>query len=86
MMRVVLHRNFEKRIKKLPRKIREAYKTRRDLFLADPFHPLLNNHSVDRAFPGYRSIDVTGDYRVIFEQLNGLARFLKIGTHSELYG
>ena len=85
-MRVVLHRDFEKRIKKLSRQIQEAYKTRRDIFLEDQFRPLLNNHSVGSVFPGCRSINITGDYRVIFKQRDDIAHFLKIGTHSELYG
>jgi len=84
-MRIVLHRTFEKQIKKLPSKIQATYKIRRDVFLEDPFHPLLDNHSVDRAFPGCRSINITGDYRVIFKAQDGIAHFLKIGSHSELY-
>lgn len=85
-MRIILHQNFEKRIKKLPRPIQEAYKARRDLFLQSPFHPLLNNHSVDKKFPGCRSINITGDYRVIFRDESKNAVFVNIGTHSELYG
>ena len=86
-MRIILHRNFEKRLKKLQRPIQEAYKTRRDLFLENPFHPALNNHSVEKRFPGCRSINVTGDYRVIYEPIeDDVAYFIKIGTHSELYG
>lgn len=86
-MRIVLHRHFQKRIQKLPRSVREAYKVRRDLFIRNPFDPMLNNHSVDRRFPGCRSINVTGDYRVIYEEVEkGVAWFLRIGTHPELYG
>lgn len=86
-MKVVLHKHFEKRIKKLPHSVLETYKERRDLFLVDPFDPILNNHSVDKRFPGCRSINITGDYRVIYNEVgSNLARFLKIGTHAELYG
>lgn len=31
------------------------------------------------------SIDVTGDYRAIFEEHNDKTIFILIGTHSELY-
>ncbi|MBI4093502.1 type II toxin-antitoxin system mRNA interferase toxin, RelE/StbE family [Candidatus Kaiserbacteria bacterium] len=86
MTRVVFHRNFKKRTKRLPRKIQEAFKKRRDLFLENPFHPILDNHSVERAYPGWRSINITGDYRVLFEEQGDSIQFMTIGTHSELYG
>ena len=59
---------------------------RKNLFLEDSLHPLLNNHSVDYAYPGWRSINVTGDYRALYEELEDGVVFMKIGTHSELYG
>jgi len=84
-MRVFLHKNFEKRFVKLPSKIKEQFKVRRNLFLADPFHPQLNNHSVEHAYPGCRSINITGDYRAIFSESDDSALFVNIGTHAELY-
>jgi len=66
-MRIDLHRSFLKDFKKLPTKIRDQFVERKNLFLAIPFHPLLNNHSVEKRFPGCRSINVTGDYRAIFK-------------------
>lgn len=86
-MRVVLHRDFQKRIKKLSPSIRRAYQARRDLFLKDPFNPLLDNHPLQGEYAGYRSINVTGDYRVMYELIEAdLSHFIKIGTHAELYG
>ena len=86
-MRIVLHRVFEKRLKKLPRPILNAYKKRRDLFLQDPFHPLLDNHALSGEYYGLRSINVTGDFRILYDPVEtDLAYFIKIGTHSELYG
>jgi mRNA-degrading endonuclease YafQ of YafQ-DinJ toxin-antitoxin module len=85
-MKVGLHRRFIKKFKKLPKSVRLKFVERKNLFVEDKFNPVLNNHSVGKAFPGCRSIDITGDYRVIFEDGGDVATFLKIGTHSELYG
>ena len=87
-MEVILHRSFKKKFKKLPPKTRDQFFERADLFLHDKFHPLLNNHSVERVFLDSRSINITGDYRAIFrEDEDGeTVIFTKICTHSELYG
>ena len=85
-MRINLHRKFIKDYKKLPNKIQEKFKERRDLFIENKFNPLLNNHRVEPTYPNWRSIDITGDYRALFEikEENSVV-FMKIGTHSELY-
>lgn len=85
-MCIELHRNFLKNYRKLPKKIQEKFKERRNLFIENKFNPLLNNHSVEPTYPNWRSIDITGDYRALFEvKEENLIVFMKIGTHSELY-
>ena len=85
-MRPLYHPNFKKQFRKLPRKVQDSFEKRLDIFLDNMFHPLLNNHSVDSAYPGWRSINVTGDYRALFEiKEKDMIVFMKIGTHSELY-
>jgi addiction module RelE/StbE family toxin len=85
-MKIDLHRNFKKKFKKLSPKIKRNYFERVELFLKDSFNPLLDNHSVGYIYPNWRSINITGDYRVLFEPKDddGVI-FMKIGTHSELY-
>jgi len=86
-MEVILHKNFQKKLDKLPPKIQDKFFDRVDLFIKDKFNPVLNNHSVEAAYPKWRSINVTGDYRALFEEKGeSLAVFMTIGTHSELYG
>jgi mRNA-degrading endonuclease YafQ of YafQ-DinJ toxin-antitoxin module len=85
-MLVSIHKKFEKQYSKLHPEIKEKFKRRRDLFVTNPFHPILNNHSVDSAYPGWRSINITGDIRVLYEENpKGYAIFMKIGSHSQLY-
>ena len=86
-MRIRYHNRFTKRFRKLPSKVQAKFAERATLFYREPFHPLLNNHAVEFAYPNWRSINVTGDYRALFEVVDDdTAVFIKIGTHSELYG
>lgn len=59
-------------------------------FKEDPSHSLLRNHPLKEKLAGYRSIDVTEDYRAIFKESKTrkqkIITFHKIGTHRELYG
>jgi len=86
-MKIELHRNFIKKYVKLPIKIQEKFKERRNLFTMDQFHPLLNNHSLTGKYEGCRSINVTGDIRAIFSvKKDEVVVFIAIGSHPELYG
>lgn len=85
-MEIRLHRNFIKSYTRLPQKIKDKFKERRNLFIHDRLDPILNNHSVEKRFPDCRSINITGDYRAIFKEEKGdICIFINIGTHSELY-
>ena len=85
-MKILLHRNFEKKFPKLPLKIQEGFKMRRNLFLENPFHPLLNNHPLTGDRKSQWSINITGDWRAIylFSGENTVV-FIDIDTHSNLY-
>lgn len=79
-------RRFRKMYRKLPIKVRKKFKERRDLFLSDLTHSLLNNHPLGGEYVGCFSINVTGDYRAIYYWMqDGVMQFIAIGTHSDLY-
>lgn len=85
-MNIRLHKNFEKRFKKLPQHIQTKTKQRLVLFLENPFHPQLNNHPLKGSYLGYRSINITGNWRAIFKLVKeDEAIFVTIDTHSNLY-
>lgn len=85
-MQFVWSQAFNKRYKKLPKKVQGQIKERLELFVSDAFHPLLNNHKLSGEYKDYRSINITGDYRIIYRnQSSEVIFFLAIGTHSELY-
>jgi len=57
-------------------------------FYQDPFDPSLKNHPLHGGMSGRRSISVTGDVRIIFEEYDNyvLVIMLDIGTHNQVYG
>lgn len=85
-MRIKLHKNFEKGYKKLTPGQKKKFKDRRTLFMQDEFNPILNNHALKGKYRGFRSINVTGDLRVIFTKKGEDAVFVTVDNHSNLYG
>lgn len=85
-MEISFNKKFAKRLLKVSPRVYEQFRSRIQLFTENKYHRQLNNHSVDRVFPDCRSINVTGDYRAIYQELDGEVLFVDIGTHSELYG
>lgn len=78
-----------RQLKKLDVRIRKGFKEKIAIFITDPFNPTLDNHALRKKYEGYRSIDITNDYRALYqEKLEGdelVAFFMAIGTHKELY-
>jgi addiction module RelE/StbE family toxin len=84
-MVIQFHRNFKKLLKKQPLKIQIKFKERLSLFIINPFDKTLNNHALKGELSLLRSFDVTGDVRVIYQQIDKVIILFKIGSHSELY-
>jgi len=86
-MKIIFHKNFEKQYKKLPKNIKLKVKERNILFMKEPYNPLLNNHTLSGGYIGYRSINITGNIRIVYRFLDeNIILFTEVGTHSELYG
>lgn len=85
---MILHtsRVFDKKFVKLSQKLRERFKERRNMFMDDPFHPLLHNHALHGERRGQWSINITGDWRALYAFLDSNSViFLDIDTHGNLY-
>ncbi|PIS14364.1 hypothetical protein COT64_03035 [Candidatus Shapirobacteria bacterium CG09_land_8_20_14_0_10_39_12] len=80
-------RKFDKELKKAPLEIKIAFRQRLNLFVQDQFYLTLNNHALTGKYKGYRSINITGDWRAIYtvSKINNKIIFETIGTHSQLY-
>lgn len=79
-----------KKLKKVDVRIRKNFFEKITLFETNHQNPVLNNHALKREYLGYRSIDVTADWRAIYEEVPTsegapFAYFIIIGTHDELY-
>lgn len=85
-MRIRFHKHFEKQYKKLQKRDQRRVRERLLLFLQDEFNPILNNHPLTGEYRGYRSINVTGDFRMIYKRIpNDTHVFVAVGTHPQLY-
>ena len=85
-MIVIRTKHFSKTVIKLSVEVKRALTERLHLFMNDPFNRLLNNHALNGNMQIYRSINITGDYRLIFEQCDtDIVRLIDIDTHSNLY-
>jgi addiction module RelE/StbE family toxin len=84
-MQIRFHKNFKKAIQKQPSKIQTKFFQKMDVFVEDQFHYSLNNHALIGKFKGWRSINITGDVRVHYEEYGSIIILMNIGSHSELY-
>lgn len=87
-MHIIHHdRVFERQLKKLSRELKEKLKERLNLLIRDASNPLLNDHRLGPPYESYRSINITGDYRLVYKRLEEDIYYLRaVGTHHQLYG
>ncbi len=65
-MNIDFHRLWKSYYKKLRPAQKDLFRERVKLFLQDPHHALLNNHSLHGSMQGFRSITVGGALRAVF--------------------
>lgn len=83
---ILFHPTFKKAYRKRTKMVRDCFDERMHIFEKEPFHPLLDNHALHGKWLGYRSINITGDFRAIFKQGGDTVTFADIDTHHNLYG
>ena len=85
-MKISFHRNFEKKYAKLSLKDKLKAKERLNIFLTEPFYPLLKNHPLKGKYLNYRSLNIDGDLRAVFKLISDNdCLFVDIDSHSNLY-
>ena len=84
-MQVDLKRRFIKQYQRAPREVKEKFEARLRLFREDKYNPVLNNHGLTGKYAGFRSLNVTGDWRAVFMEVGETVYFVALGTHSQLY-
>ena len=85
---IIFHRLFFKDWRKL-RHDKFRQKFTEDIlpkFQNNPFDTSFRNHDIGETYPRCRSIDFTGDIRAFYTIQGKNVVFVRIGTHSHLYG
>lgn len=89
-MRVKYSPLFLAKVKKVDVRIYKSLRKNLAIFIKDPSNPQLDNHELYEEWEGFRSIDVTANWRAIYEEIDEgeevVAYFEVLGTHEELYG
>jgi len=86
MLILAYSKNFKKSLKKKDKFVQEKTRERIRLFKEDPSNLLLNNHKLHGEYEGCNSINITGNFRAVFQYLDeNQIVFVDIGTHPELY-
>jgi addiction module RelE/StbE family toxin len=88
-MEILRKKSFLKNYIKLPEKIQDRTDAAILIFVDNPHDASLRNHPLYHEYIWCRSIDVTGDYRIIFREISEdmyeLVELIRVGTHSQLY-
>jgi addiction module RelE/StbE family toxin len=84
------NREFIQQYKRVNVRIKKFVDRKLQIFRKNPLERGLNNHPLRDKWAGYRSIDITADYRAIYREVRERkelnAYFIALGTHQELYG
>ncbi len=80
-------KKFVKQYDKADPQIRWSFDRRLELLMTNKNSPLLGLHKLHGQYSGCWSINITGDWRAIFQEINEQQTifFIAIGTHSQLY-
>ncbi len=85
-MKLLFHRDFERSYASLRPAEKEKCDGRLMAFGANPFDSMLNNHPLRGTYAGYRSINIAGDLRAIYREIDSEAYFfVALGPHKKLY-
>ena len=77
---------FRKRFRSSPTKLQNKIAERLEMLITDEFLPILNNHELHGEYVGCRSINISGDIRLVYKKNDSDNYLLVIfGTHNQLY-
>ena len=80
---------FLAKLKKANVRIKKSFRERIEKFDENPYDPQLNNHLLKREYQGHRSINITADWRALYQEKKEgnevIAYFVLLGTHTQLY-
>jgi len=78
-------KNYQRRIRSNKNLVIQV-EERIELFKNNPSNPILKNHTLRGSQSGYKSFSITGDIRIVYEQISSNeVVFLDIGSHNQVY-
>ncbi|OGZ63259.1 MAG: hypothetical protein A3C58_03380 [Candidatus Staskawiczbacteria bacterium RIFCSPHIGHO2_02_FULL_34_10] len=80
-MKILTHKKFDKAFKKAPDSLRKNFAKQIELLKNSPTDKRLNNHVLSGKYLGCKSIDISGDWRVIYEQIDQVTIRLLVIWH-----
>ncbi len=84
---IIRSTKFKKAIKALSFKMQEKVMEKLQILMENEFEPSLNNHSLHGEYSGFRSINITGDFRIIYKKVDDdICQLYDAGSHSKLFG
>jgi len=88
-MKVLYKKSFVKSYEVLSWKLKDKVKSTLQIFIYNPIDKSLHNHGLEWKYVWKRSMDVTGDIRIIFKELSDwryeLVEIHDVWTHAQLY-
>ncbi len=86
-MKIKYHKRFEKQFKKLLDRDKAIVMRAIEKFINNPKDNSLRNHNLKGALLWKKTISVSSDLRIIFEEFNNYALiiFLDLGKHNKVY-
>jgi addiction module RelE/StbE family toxin len=86
MPNLIRSTEFKKEFKRLSEKLKRKTIERLQVFVLNEFEASLNNHPLHGEYAGCRSINVTGNFRLIYCRIDsGNYLLVEVGTHHQLY-
>ena len=86
-MLIIIHTaSFDKRFKVLSGKLKKRAFDRLRIFAMSEYDESLSNHRLHGEYSGCRSINISGDLRLVYRKIDeSTVLLIDIGTHNQLY-
>jgi addiction module RelE/StbE family toxin len=89
VIKLVWHTSFTRTFKKAGRKnpeIKDRLQEALELFVRDPYHPMLGTHKLSGKLKGHHAFGLGYDFRVVFKFIDQEeVALISIGRHEEVY-
>ena len=89
MIELIWYKSFTRDSKKLIKKnpeLREKLREALELFVKEPYHPLLGTHKLSGKLKGHHAFGLGYDCRVVIKFIDqGKVALISIGEHEEVY-